>query len=82
MTNTKIKEALKCCMAPYTNNMCHECPYHNIPRCTDVILPDVLDLIIRQEKEISRLKKELREWQFDDAFEEDSIPPLACQVDD
>ena len=58
MNKDDIKKALKCCYDRGFEIDCSDCPYHNENRCSDTLCKDTLDLIIEQENEIERLKKE------------------------
>lgn len=58
MNKDDIKKALKCCYDRGFEIDCSDCPYHSENRCSDTLCKDTLDLIIEQENQIERLKKE------------------------
>lgn len=63
MTKDEIKKALECCSNPNINP-CKDCPYNkngDFSYCNDKILKDTLNLITEQEKEIEKLKAELKQ---------------------
>lgn len=61
MNKDNIKKALKCCCDSGFGIDCGDCPYHNGSRCNDRLCKDTLDLITEQEKEIERLRQEVRD---------------------
>lgn len=56
MTKEDIKKALEICTSSY--GTCDACPYDDVRNCSDTLKNDARELIIEQEKEIERLKKE------------------------
>ena len=63
MNKDEIKKALECCSNP-SINYCKDCPYNKngeFSCCNDVMCKDTLDLIIKQENEIDRLKIQLEQ---------------------
>lgn len=58
MTKDKIKKALKICADGF---LCNDCPYDdNFGKCIVRLKEDALSLIIKQEKEIARLREQLK----------------------
>lgn len=67
MTQDEIKKALTCCSNP-SISYCKDCPYANYGEfdcCNGKMCKDALDLIIEQEREIERLKAEVKQAQID-----------------
>ena len=67
MTKDDIKKALTCCSNP-SISYCKDCPYANYGEfdcCNGKMCKDALDLIIEQEREIERLKAEVKQAQID-----------------
>ena len=67
MTKDEIKKALTCCSNP-SISYCKDCPYANYGEfdcCNGKMCKDALDLIIEQEREIERLKAEVKQAQID-----------------
>ena len=67
MTKEDINKALTCCSNP-SISYCKECPYANYGEfdcCNGKMCKDALDLIIEQEREIERLKAEVKQAQID-----------------
>ena len=67
MTKEDIKKALECCSNP-SISYCKDCPYANYGEfdcCNGKMCKDALDLIIEQEREIERLKAEVKQAQID-----------------
>ena len=63
MNKDEIKKALECCSNP-SINYCKDCPYNKngeFSCCNGVMCKDTLALIIKQEKEIDRLKIQLEQ---------------------
>ena len=63
MNKDEIKKALECCSNP-TINYCKDCPYNKngyFSCCNGVMCKDTLDLIVKQENEIDRLKIQLEQ---------------------
>lgn len=56
MTKDKIKKSLAICVGP----SCEGCAYHDDLTCVGTLKTDARELIIKQEKEIARLKKQLK----------------------
>ena len=63
MTKDEIKKALETCAD--ISIPCNDCPYDAVGNCTDTLCADALELIIEQEKEIERLKAEVKQAQID-----------------
>lgn len=60
MTKDKIKKALKICIdIRYT---CSDCPYNDVKNCSDTLKLDARELIIKQEREIARLKEVIKNY--------------------
>ena len=53
LTDNEIKKALECCG---TGDFCNHCKYQDYRVCRRHLAKDALDLIIRQEAEVERLK--------------------------
>lgn len=67
MTKEDIIKALTCCSNP-SISYCKDCPYANYGEfdcCNGKMCKDALDLIIEQEREIERLKAEVKQAQID-----------------
>ena len=67
MTKDDIKKALTCCSNP-SISYCKDCPYANYGEfdcCNGKMRKDALDLIIEQEREIERLKAEVKQAKID-----------------
>lgn len=67
MTKEDINKALTCCSNP-SISYCKDCPYANYGEfdcCNGKMCKDALDLIIEQEREIERLKAEVKQAQID-----------------
>ena len=67
MTKDEIKKALTCCSNP-SISYCKDCPYANYGEfdcCNGKMCKDALDLIIEQEREIERLKAEVKQAKID-----------------
>lgn len=67
MTQDEIKKALTCCSNP-SISYCKDCPYANYGEfdcCNGKMCKDALDLIIEQEREIERLKAEVKQAKLD-----------------
>ena len=67
MTKDDIKKALTCCSNP-SISYCKDCPYANYGEfdcCNGKMCKDALDLIIEQEREIERLKAEVKQAKID-----------------
>lgn len=67
MTQDEIKKALTCCSNP-SISYCKDCPYANYGEfdcCNGKMCKDALDLIIEQEREIERLKAEVKQAKID-----------------
>ena len=67
MTKDDIKKALTCCSNP-SISYCKDCPYANCGKfdcCNGKMCKDALDLIIEQEREIKRLKAEVKQAKID-----------------
>ena len=67
MNKDDIKKALTCCSNP-SISYCKDCPYANYGEfdcCNGKMCKDALDLIIEQEREIERLKAEVKQAQID-----------------
>ena len=63
MTQDEIKKALEICAD--ISIPCNDCPYDAVGNCTDTLCADALELIIEQEKEIERLKAEVKQAKID-----------------
>ena len=63
MTKEDIKKALKICA--YDCYSCDDCPYDDVINCGNTLKNDVYELIIKQEREIERLKAEVKQAQID-----------------
>ena len=61
MTKDEIKKGLKCCEMDW----CVSCPYFECIGCEVCLKQDALNLIIEQDKEIERLKEEVKQAQID-----------------
>ena len=67
MTKDDIKKALTCCSNP-SISYCKDCPYANYGEfdcCNGKMCKDALDFIIEQEREIERLKAEVKQAKLD-----------------
>lgn len=67
MTKEDIIKALTCCSNP-SISYCKDCPYANYGEfdcCNGKMCKDALDLIIEQEREIERLKAEVKQAKLD-----------------
>ena len=67
MIKDDIKKALTCCSNP-SISYCKDCPYANYGEfdcCNGKMCKDALDLIIEQEREIERLKAEVKQAKID-----------------
>ena len=56
MTKDEIKKALEICADDCYS--CDDCPYDDVINCGNTLKNDVYELIIKQEREIERLKAE------------------------
>ena len=63
MTQDEIKKALEICAD--ISIPCNDCPYDAVGKCNDTLCADTLKFIIEQEKEIERLKAEVKQAQID-----------------
>lgn len=64
MTKDEIKKALEFC-AQDNYYFCGGCSYDDVRNCNDKLKTDALNVIIEQEKEIERLKAEVKQAQID-----------------
>ena len=63
MTKEDIKKALEICADDCYS--CDDCPYDDVINCGNTLKNDVYELIIKQEREIERLKAEVKQAQID-----------------
>ena len=63
MNKDEIKKALEICADDCYS--CDDCPYDDIINCGNTLKNDVYELIIEQEREIERLKAEVKQAQID-----------------
>lgn len=63
MTKEDIKKALEICADDCYS--CDDCPYDDVINCGNTLKNDVYELIIKQEREIERLKAEVKQVQID-----------------
>lgn len=63
MTKEDIKKALEICADDCYS--CDDCPYDDVINCGNTLKNDVYELIIKQEREIKRLKAEVKQAQID-----------------
>ena len=63
MTKDDIKKALEICAD--ISITCNDCPYDAVGNCTDILCADTLKFIIEQEKDIERLKAEVKQAKID-----------------
>ena len=63
MTKEDIKKALEICADDCYS--CDDCPYDDVINCGNTLKNDVYELIIKQEREIVRLKAEVKQVQID-----------------
>ena len=63
MTKEDIKKALEICTDDCYS--CDDCPYDDVINCGNTLKNDVYELIIKQEREIERLKAEVKQAQID-----------------
>ena len=61
MTKDEIKKGLECCCNRDFKTACRNCSYLTCPGCNDTLCKDALNLITEQEKEIEKLKAELKQ---------------------
>lgn len=84
MTKDEIKKALETCAD--ISIPCNDCPYDAVGNCTDTLCADALELIIEQEKEIERLKAEVKQAKIDvlnflkDGYEVDISTSNDCDM--
>lgn len=64
MTKDEIKKALEFC-AKDNYYFCGGCSYDDVRNCNDKLKTDALNVIIEQEREIERLKAEVKQAQID-----------------
>lgn len=64
MTKEDIKKALEFC-AQDNYYFCGGCSYDDVRNCNDKLKTDALNVIIEQEKEIERLKAEVKQAKLD-----------------
>lgn len=63
MTKEDTKKALEICAD--ISIPCNNCPYDAVGKCNDTLCADARELITEQEKEIERLKAEVKQAQID-----------------
>ena len=63
MTQDEIKKALDICTDIYAP--CNGCPYEMCTNCDNTLHTDALNVIIEQEREIERLKAEVKQAKID-----------------
>lgn len=64
MTKEDIKKALEFC-AKDNYYFCGGCSYDDVRNCNDKLKTDALNVIIEQEREIERLKAEVKQAKID-----------------
>ena len=63
MTKEDIKKALEICADDCYS--CDDCPYDDVINCGNTLKNDVYKFIIKQEREIKRLKAEVKQAKID-----------------
>lgn len=64
MTKDEIKKALEFCAKDHYY-FCGGCSYDDVRNCNDKLKTDALNVIIEQEREIERLKAEVKQAKLD-----------------
>lgn len=61
MTDEDIKKALECCVSDDYDESCIKCPARKYKGCDYTLHKNALDLIDRQQAEIEKFKKAIKE---------------------